>query len=257
MYGTGCTTWGKYHGCVSHNRTVRTGDRDGRAERWQGQRERRREEFVDAALAAIARYGPDVSTEQIAETAGVARTRIYRHFDGKADLQKAIAARAVAQILKELEPVFRPKGTPLQATEVAVRTHVKWIADHPSIYRYVVDISGDAGKAFQDAMAQVANYVVRLFRRYLEAYGLDTSGAVTAAHGLLGFIDAATRRWLDEPGELDREALTQRLVSWSWLVISELFTGAEPPLHPNEPLPSPDEVRRLRTTPRESGDPVG
>jgi DNA-binding transcriptional regulator YbjK len=35
---------------------------DGRAARWSGQREKRRAEFVEAALEAIAHYGPQAST---------------------------------------------------------------------------------------------------------------------------------------------------------------------------------------------------
>lgn len=46
---------------------------DGRATRWAVQRERRRDEFVEAALHAIARHGPEVSTEQIADTADLQR----------------------------------------------------------------------------------------------------------------------------------------------------------------------------------------
>src|SRR5215469_4167626 len=71
---------------------------DGRAARWAGQQERRRREFVDAAMRAIAEHGPDVSTGQIAAEAGVARTRIYKHFVDAADLQGAIAERALEQV---------------------------------------------------------------------------------------------------------------------------------------------------------------
>ncbi|ANZ35910.1 hypothetical protein BBK82_07250 [Lentzea guizhouensis] len=46
---------------------------DGRAARWAGQREMRRAEVAAAALDAIAEHGPQVSTEQIAERAGIAR----------------------------------------------------------------------------------------------------------------------------------------------------------------------------------------
>jgi AcrR family transcriptional regulator len=61
---------------------------DGRAARWSGQRNKRRTEFVEAALQAVARYGPQTSTEQIASHVGVTRTKLYRYFDGAADLHQ-------------------------------------------------------------------------------------------------------------------------------------------------------------------------
>ena len=41
--------------------------------RWAGQRERRRAEFIDAALVVIEQHGPQTSTEQIAAHVGVSR----------------------------------------------------------------------------------------------------------------------------------------------------------------------------------------
>ena len=102
---------------------------DGRATRWAGQHERRRAEFVDAALAAIAEHGPDVSTEQVAEKAGVARTRLYKHFDDAGDLQRAISRRVSELITEELEPVWNPQGTPREMITTAVDTHLRWLTD--------------------------------------------------------------------------------------------------------------------------------
>ncbi|MDT5020348.1 MAG: hypothetical protein QOI33_872, partial [Mycobacterium sp.] len=47
---------------------------DGRTIRWSGQRDKRRAEFVEAALEAIVQYGPHASIEQVADHVGVTRT---------------------------------------------------------------------------------------------------------------------------------------------------------------------------------------
>lgn len=228
---------------------TRSGDSDGRAARWAGQRERRRAEFVDAALAALAAHGPHVSTEQIAEHAGVARTRIYRHFDGKADLEAAIAQRAAEQIIIELAPVWNPEGSPREMIDLAVRTHVRWMAEHPSIYQYVVNVSGTKGAtAFQDVKAAVSGHIAALFRGYLEAFGGDTSAAEPAAYGLVGFVDAATSRWLENPTEQSREELTEKLVDWVWLLISQTVRAADVILDRDKPLPPPGEISARRAS---------
>ncbi|MGA9871299.1 MAG: helix-turn-helix domain-containing protein, partial [Rhodococcus sp. (in: high G+C Gram-positive bacteria)] len=63
---------------------------DARSERWREHRLLVRQSFVDAALAAIDRYGPEVSMGDIAKTAGAAKPKLYRHFADKSDLYAAI-----------------------------------------------------------------------------------------------------------------------------------------------------------------------
>lgn len=248
MYGTTSTTKISSGSATLDGVTVKrrpTPRTDGRATRWAGQRERRRTEFVDAALAAITEHGPDVSTQQIAEHAGVPRTRLYRHFDGKADLASAIAERVIEQVVVELDPVWNPRGTPLEMIELAVRTHVAWMAEHAAIYQYVINVSGAAGmSAYHDVKVAVSGHIAALFREYLRAVGGDTTSAEPAAYGLVGFVDAATNRWLENPGEQTREQLTRKLVDWAWLLISDTAAKGGLELDPHRRLPTAAELRR-------------
>ncbi|GAA5101566.1 TetR/AcrR family transcriptional regulator [Haloechinothrix salitolerans] len=221
---------------------------DGRATRWAGQRERRRKEFVDAALAAITEHGPDVSTQQIADKAGVPRTRLYRHFSGKADLASAIAERVIEQVVVELDPVWNPRGTPMEMIELAVRTHVTWMAEHEAIYQYVINVSGAAGvSAYHDVKVAVSGHIAALFREYLQVAGGDTTAAEPAAYGLVGFVDAATNRWLENPTEQTREELIRKLVDWAWLLISDTAAKGGLKLDPDQRLPTTEELRARRT----------
>src|SRR4051794_33165012 len=67
---------------------------DGRATRWAGHRERRRIEFVDAALRVIEQEGPDAPVSSITAELGVGRPALYRQFEDRADLDRAVADRA-------------------------------------------------------------------------------------------------------------------------------------------------------------------
>ena len=56
-------------------------------------------------MAAIGEHGPEVTTEQIAARAGVARPGLYRHFDGRDDLPAArqlVAATLAAELSRKL-----------------------------------------------------------------------------------------------------------------------------------------------------------
>ncbi|MDT7767429.1 MAG: hypothetical protein QOI30_417, partial [Mycobacterium sp.] len=62
---------------------------DARSERWREHRKKVRGEIVEAAFRAIDRLGPDLSVREIAEEAGTAKPKIYRHFTDKSDLFQA------------------------------------------------------------------------------------------------------------------------------------------------------------------------
>ena len=78
---------------------TRSGTRDGRSTRWDPHRRRRRAAIIDAAVTAIEEYGPDALTAQIAEKAGVPRTHVYRHFEGKHALGRLGEPEEVAALV--------------------------------------------------------------------------------------------------------------------------------------------------------------
>ncbi|QWF76869.1 TetR/AcrR family transcriptional regulator [Amycolatopsis sp. CA-230715] len=222
---------------------------DGRTTRWAGQRERRRTEFVDAALAAIADHGPEVSTEQIADRAGVARTRLYKHFADAADLQGAIAAKARELIIAELEPVWNPKGSPLEMITVAVEEHLRWLTEHANLYRYLTRHACD--ETTPDVAAALGTHLTALFAGYLHAFGIDPAPAETTAFGVVGYVESATRQWLtrlDAPGEtaVSRERLTELLAGAIWAVLDHTLRAGGVTLDPHARLAPPEDLRRSR-----------
>jgi AcrR family transcriptional regulator len=215
---------------------------DGRATRWAGQHQRRRAEFVAAALAAIAEHGPDVSTERIAERAGVARTRLYKHFADAADLQRAIAHRVTELITTELEPVWDPKGTPRQIIATAVGTHLRWLTEHTHLYRYLVrySMTGSAGDptAFTDVKTAIGVQLTRLFTGYLAAFELDTRSAEITAFGLVGYVESATTRWLEHPDRVSAAELEQQLTDAILTLVEHAVRSRGAELDPDQPMPT-------------------
>lgn len=62
-------------------------------------RERTRERILDGAAAAFARSGyTATSMDEVASTAGVSRLLLYRDFDGKQELYRAVLHRATERI---------------------------------------------------------------------------------------------------------------------------------------------------------------
>ena len=87
---------------------------DARSERWREHRKKVRSEIVDAAFRAIDRLGPNVSVREIAEEAGTAKPKIYRHFTDKSDMFQAIGERMRDMLWAAIIPVDQ-RGERLRA----------------------------------------------------------------------------------------------------------------------------------------------
>ena len=66
--------------------------RDRRDSRWDEHRRTRREQLVQATLAAVGKHGAGVGMEEIAAEAGTSKTVVYRHFADRTELHAAVCA---------------------------------------------------------------------------------------------------------------------------------------------------------------------
>jgi AcrR family transcriptional regulator len=212
---------------------------DGRTTRWAGHRARRTAELVDAALAAIADHGPEVSTEQIAAQAGVARTRLYRYFADAEDLRRAIAARAAQLVSAELEAVFSTEGSPMTIIETVLGTHIKWLTEHRNLYRYLLRTNESAvgGATFTDVKTALAEQLTTLLAGYMTVLEIDPTIAETLGFGLVGLVESATSRWIDQSSATDRDRITAQLARWIWAMLDDTLRESGVHLDPNAPLP--------------------
>jgi AcrR family transcriptional regulator len=217
----------------------------GRTARWAGQRERRRSEFVDAAVSAIAEHGPQTSTEQIAAYVGVTRTKLYRHFTDAADLQRAVAQRAREMLNAELAPLWTPHGSMAQIIEASVGAHVRFLVDHRNLYRYLARCSlgedGSAPDAIADIKLTIGTQLCQLFAVYLNAFGVDTDPQ-PLAFAIVGLVESSAGRWLDQPGSTSAERLVAELVRWIWLLVDDTLRAGGVQLDRDEPLATPDVI---------------
>lgn len=217
---------------------------DGRAARWAGQQQRRRREFVDAALRAIAEHGPEVSTEQIAAEAGVARTRLYKHFTDTADLQGAIAERALELVTADLQPLWNPQGSPMQMISAVIDAIIGELSEHRHLYRYLIKYAPAAQSSDRDVATDVktiiGNHLTRIFTHYLTEFDAEPRMAEPGAFALVGLVESTISRWLDNPVGLGRDELAGQLTRWVWLLIDQVLGDNGIHLDPDAPLAAPD-----------------
>lgn len=220
---------------------TRSGARDGRSTRWDPHRKRRRAAIIDAAISAIEEFGPEALTAQIAHKAGVPRTHVYRHFQGKPALDLAVSRQVARQIGGSVRAgLSAPDGSARDLIGGAVDQHLGWVEAHPNLYRflaqhaYTVATTGTA--AADDAKAAFATELTALLTRYMAAFDLDTAPAERVIIGVVGMVDSVAAWWLEHP-DVPRARLTAELTEQVWLIIDHMARLLGLELDPDRPLP--------------------
>jgi AcrR family transcriptional regulator len=214
--------------------------RDGRSTRWDPHRVERRDRIIDAAITAIEAYGPDVHTGQIAERAGVPRTHVYRHFEGKQALDLAVARHVAAQIGAQIRTGLHVGGSARDVIGGAVRQHLGWVEAHPNLYRFLAQhayaVNATGTPAVDDAKAALAKELTAVLAGYMQAFGIDDAPAERVIVGVVGLVDTTAAWWL-EHREISREELATELTEQVWLIIDHTSRGLGLTLDPTAELP--------------------
>jgi AcrR family transcriptional regulator len=172
---------------------------DGRRSRWTEHRRARREDLVGAAVEAVRRTGPDFAVDDVARSAGVSKTVIYRYFSDKDELVDAVLERIsgtvlLPRLLTELSAEHRDHRAGLRTV---ITAFVSLIEDEPELYRFAYAQTGRSGRADLVAATehQIAGALAALFAERLEAGGRPPGAATTWAYGVVGMVQLTTHWW--------------------------------------------------------------
>ncbi|MFX0577298.1 TetR/AcrR family transcriptional regulator [Nocardia nepalensis] len=170
---------------------------DGRSTRWNGHKARRRADVIDAAITVIEEQGVEVSVQAIADRLRLPRPVVYRHFDGRADLDEQIRQEILNSLLRALMPTLQPDGTLRDAVRGAVGTYVGWVERHPNLHRFLGDAApqGDSSQALTGARDRIGGRLADLFAISLARFGIDPNRARPMAFGIIGFVDGFVSNW--------------------------------------------------------------
>jgi AcrR family transcriptional regulator len=213
---------------------------DGRTARWFGQRDKRRAEFVEAALEAIVQYGPQASIEQVADHVGVTRTKLYRYFESAADLHRSVARRASDMLTAKQTLVWAEPLSPMQVVRSTVSMHVRWRIEHPNLYEYLTrhPLSDDAYgvSAIEDVNSAVASNLAGVIAAFYRTLGLDERPALPLSIGAVGFVESAVTHWLKDPAPQPRREFTSQLAEWMWSLLNCALLKGGITIDPHEPI---------------------
>ena len=198
---------------------------DARRDRWRSHRAARREEFVEAALRALAAHGPDLGMEHVAAEAGVTKPVLYRHFTDKADLIVALGHRGTEILFERLIPAMNIEEAPIPRIRKSLDAFFSVIEEFPNLYRLLVrrSLSEPTGS---DVVAEdkevIAAALASLLGDYMRAFQLDSGAAEPWAYGIVGMVQNVGEWWLERK-TMARDAVVEYLTQVIWAAIDGIL----------------------------------
>lgn len=218
---------------------------DARSERWREHRKKVRGEIVDAAFRAIDRVGPDVSVREIAEEAGTAKPKIYRHFADKEDLFEDVGARLRDELWTGIFASIDVATNSLRdIVRRSVEEYVDLVDSHPNVVRFF--IQGQA-RTRTDSTQRTLNEgrtitlaMAEMFSNELHDFAINRGALELAAFAAFGTATSATDWWLgpelDSPRRMPRETFIDYLTTIMIGVIASTAENLGIALNPDQPL---------------------
>jgi AcrR family transcriptional regulator len=226
---------------------------DARRDRWRKHRIARRKEFVEAALRALDKHGPDLGMEDVAAEAGVTKPVLYRHFDDKADLYVALGQRGTEILFERLIPAINAELAPVPRIRMALDAFFTVIEEHPNLYRLLAH--GRPEKPVSsDVVAEdkelIATALTALLGDYMRMFNMDSGAAEPWAHGIVGMVQNTGEWWLARRS-MGRDAVVEYLTQIIWAAIDGLTRQNGVVIDPNLPLEANKVVQLGRANPLE------
>ena len=229
---------------------ARTGD--ARRDRWRSHREARREEFIQAALRALARHGPEFGMEHVAAEAGVTKPVLYRHFTDKADLYVALGQRGTELLFDRLIPALNNEEAPLPRIRKSLDAYFSIIEEHPNLYRLLIR-RPVARDVVADDKELIGSALSTLLGDYMRAFDMDSGAAEPWGHGIVGLVQNVSEWWL-ERRSMSRDAVVEYLTQIIWAAIDGIVRQHGITIDPNKPIEVNKIVKLSRRNRNASGN---
>lgn len=204
------------------------GASDGRRRRWREHNLNRRQVIIDATVAVLERQPPgeEVHVQAVADEAAMSRTVIYRHFDDRADLDRAVQRQICEDLGAALVGALGLQGTPEDIVTRLVGAFVDWTSAHPTQFWFAErELPGWGASPFAEAIETLAGQIETIMDGVLRAVGAelepsDRAGLDPWVFGMIGAVSSAIRRWLSRPvREPDAEAFKAVMSQTVWVQI--------------------------------------
>ena len=176
---------------------------------------------MDAAITVVRRDGRGASMEAVAREAGVTKPILYRVFEDRDGLVRAVGDRFATDLGQVLQQALTadtgvgwddPRGV-LSAT---IDAYVAIIDNDPEVYRFLTSgLARDPEQPVVSLAAEVARNVAVVLGQRLRDIGVDDTPAEIWAYGIVGMVHMAGDWWVDRR-TFSRAEVVEHLVALLW-----------------------------------------
>jgi AcrR family transcriptional regulator len=215
---------------ISRSSGTAGGKVDARSERWREHRKKVRAQIVDAAFRAIDKRGPVLSIREIAEEAGTAKPKIYRHFTDKSDLFQAIGERLRDMLFAAIFPsIDLSTDSVREIIRSSVQHYVDLVDQHPNVLRFLVqgrfvEQSESTMRALNKGR-EITLAMADMFNNELREMKLDPSALELAGYTTFGSAAAATDWWLGPTPDIPRRMGRDKFVEYLTTIMLGAING--------------------------------
>jgi AcrR family transcriptional regulator len=150
-------------------------------------------------VEAVRRTGPDFAVDDVARSAGVSKTVIYRYFSDKDELVDAVLDRISRAVLlpRLLGELAVDHADDRAALRAVISAFVSLIEDEPALYRFAYAHTGRSGRADLVAATehQIAEALAARMTDRLTEVGRPAAAAMTWSYGVVGMVQLAAHWW--------------------------------------------------------------
>lgn len=135
-------------------------------------RDFRRDQVIDVARRLFGERGTtDVSMDEIATEAGVARSTVYVYFANRGELLRACLQRMYGQLLEAIATTWEQEDEPARRLERLIEELLARVDDSPAFFRLALVTQGTPAKdaeVVEVELAQIGLDIARLLRDLVE-----------------------------------------------------------------------------------------
>lgn len=197
--------------------------------RWDDHNSSRRTKILETAVALIEENEPgaEISVQQIAERAGLARSVVYRQFADRDDLDNHVRQYILERYVAAFDSllVIDPDKTAIEIIVEFMRLVIGWAGDHPNMYYFgqTGAVHGHESGALGVAAfrSRVADTFWSKFTNWTAVLDIDVSAFRPIVFGLVSMVEGVVTEYIYAPkpdADADPEALAQMLGSSVWFV---------------------------------------
>lgn len=196
----------------------------GREARWERHNSERQKRILTAAVELLeARSaGSDVSVQQIADRAGLAKSVVYRQFNGRDDLDRRVRAFVLEQFATVLDESMNiAVGTLDEILTRTIGTVAEWITEHPRVHEFMSTGPTDYGDESIDAIsslkARISASARLIITEVARSVGIDSTPFDSLPFAVVTMVEGTLTRWVRSPEpKPSREEIVADLAKFTW-----------------------------------------